>query len=1175
MDSGQTEQYLDLHGLKLYNRIVEGKIAEAIGSASTFNVEVVDVLPETGETHTIYFVPAEVSGETNVHDEYIWVEDRWELIGSTQVDFSEYYTKTDINAKLLDYYTTGETVELLNGKQDVISDLDEIRSGATLGLSALQTVPEEYITDSALTEALSDYYTTGETDEMIEHITYVMSNHIIALNKRVDEKQNILIAGEGIEISGDTISCTVTGGTGGSYTAGDGIDISGNVISVVGKQDELIAGEGIEISGNTISCIGGIDSLIVDIEYNDLVTLCAESGLTPGMHYKIIDYVTIINKELDYVSSEEYPFDVIVLADSVNSLNESAFAYNGGRSEGYFDNSDLSAWELKYTLYNDDPRFNWGNGQTGKGIIYYMKDEFGNEAPYDFKNIVQRDSEFTFGNEEEDYTLDGFANGVFNNKILPYIDPVTHKQGINKLRISKTNCFGNIIKTSCYDSYIGFTISECDISMNELGQLVVFKTVDFISGIENHAIPKGLRKEPLTFEALSGDTQIILKLYNPQPYSYITYPESRTVEVSTDKETWEEMTCSYDDNTIILGTISAGEKLYVRGNNLTYSGEFSGTTDGSTVSTFPYYYHFDADDYVNVSGNIMAIVQKHDYIHLNVVADNAFKQLFFQNDNIVSAEELMLPATTLGKYCYESMFYECSNLTSIPEMLADTLSEGCYLDMFGGCTSLMNLPTLHATTLAPYCYSAMFNGCTSLTTIPEGMLPATALTQGCYSDMFNGCTSLTTVPSDLLPATALTYECYFEMFLGCTSLETIPSGLLPATHLATYCYRSMFQDCTNLETVPQDLLPATTLANSCYLSMFQSCESLLTSPALPAENLVHYCYENMFNGCTNLSYIRCYAISGMSQNDSTTDWVAGVNATGTFERYFVSYGWQPDDPNGIPQGWTVTDYNPYLSQYFTCEMLSTGYFTVASMREQAGVYTSTMDYKLNDDGTWSTITVDNTGWTIEVTTGDKLYFRGTNNAYAFGDNKHYIIFGYNGTNASYQNTVKQPTTVYFNVYGNSMSLLYGDNFADKTVLTSAFTFCSIFKTSNVISAEYLMFPATTLLPSCYRAMFSKSIYVTTSPMLFAKDLVDQCYKYMFETCSALTKVVCLAETGIDTGSSVNAFMTGTVTGTSAANCKFIKSPNATVGGTGTSNWVRGVNGIQTGWQVEDAVIYNT
>jgi hypothetical protein len=47
----------------------------------------------------------------------------------------------------------------------------------------------------------------------------------------------------------------------------------------------------------------------------------------------------------------------------------------------------LEAWELKYCLDNDRQRFTWAD-LNGKGVIYYMKDEFGNECPYDFKNIL-------------------------------------------------------------------------------------------------------------------------------------------------------------------------------------------------------------------------------------------------------------------------------------------------------------------------------------------------------------------------------------------------------------------------------------------------------------------------------------------------------------------------------------------------------------------------------------------------------------------------------------------------------------------------------------------------------------------------------------------------------------------------------------------------------------------
>ena len=47
----------------------------------------------------------------------------------------------------------------------------------------------------------------------------------------------------------------------------------------------------------------------------------------------------------------------------------------------------LESWDIKYCLDNDKSRFAWADTENGKGVIYYMKDEFGNEAPYDFKNV--------------------------------------------------------------------------------------------------------------------------------------------------------------------------------------------------------------------------------------------------------------------------------------------------------------------------------------------------------------------------------------------------------------------------------------------------------------------------------------------------------------------------------------------------------------------------------------------------------------------------------------------------------------------------------------------------------------------------------------------------------------------------------------------------------------------
>lgn len=95
--------------------------------------------------------------------------------------------------------------------------------------------------------------------------------------------------------------------------------------------------------------------------------------------------------------------------------------------------------------------------------------------------------------------------------------------------------------------------------------------------------------------------------------------------------------------------------------------------------------------------------------------------------------------------CYSNMFFNCTSLTTAPELPAVTLAKGCYDCMFRSCTSLITAPALPATTLVDRCYTRMFMSCKSLTIIPE--LPATELVggmaeSGCYYEMFQYCNSL-------------------------------------------------------------------------------------------------------------------------------------------------------------------------------------------------------------------------------------------------------------------------------------------------------------------------------------------------------------------------------------------------------------------------------------------------
>ncbi len=146
---------------------------------------------------------------------------------------------------------------------------------------------------------------------------------------------------------------------------------------------------------------------------------------------------------------------------------------------------------------------------------------------------------------------------------------------------------------------------------------------------------------------------------------------------------------------------------------------------------------------------------------------------------------------TMGDCCFMWMFYNCTALTSAPDLPTATLSDGCYIRMFSG-TGITKAPVLPATVLKYKCYSYMFAGCAALTKAPD--LPATSLANECYQGMFASCTALAKAPA--LNATALAVLCYNAMFSGCTSLTKAPD--LPATTLADSCYMQMFRGCTGI-----------------------------------------------------------------------------------------------------------------------------------------------------------------------------------------------------------------------------------------------------------------------------------------------------------------------------------------------------------------------------------------
>lgn len=172
----------------------------------------------------------------------------------------------------------------------------------------------------------------------------------------------------------------------------------------------------------------------VEITYGELVKLRDDGKLVPGRQYRIIDYKPTTKQSGTIVRPEfsTFYFDVIVLALTNDTLAERAWAcHHDGNT--YFQNSHLAAWQIWYCLDNDTSRFAWADSDNGKGVIYRMIDEFNNDFPYDFKNIMFKpESVFRFESFITDFgarvfcfsakgsrgALDASLDGTIRNNVI-------------------------------------------------------------------------------------------------------------------------------------------------------------------------------------------------------------------------------------------------------------------------------------------------------------------------------------------------------------------------------------------------------------------------------------------------------------------------------------------------------------------------------------------------------------------------------------------------------------------------------------------------------------------------------------------------------------------------------------------------------------------------------------
>ncbi len=229
--------------------------------------------------------------------------------------------------------------------------------------------------------------------------------------------------------------------------------------------------------------------------------------------------------------------------------------------------------------------------------------------------------------------------------------------------------------------------------------------------------------------------------------------------------------------------------------------------------------------------------------------------------------KLVLPATTLTDGCYNSMFYECTNLTAAPVLPATTLANGCYGNMFNGCSNLRYIKCLATDITADNC---LYNWVSSVATSGDFYYYSSSS----WSTGDNGIPTGWTAHDLAMYAAPLTFEAVsgsMQVALTAQGTNAPAVNLECSTDGTTWTSYTMGAgiDLTNagdkvMFRATSDATHTTlatsddnyhkfTLSSNCYV--YGNVMSLLSQDFTGSENLSCYggsTFRKLFDGCANL-----------------------------------------------------------------------------------------------------------------------------------------------------------------------------------------------------------------------------------------------------------------------------------------------------------------------------------
>lgn len=172
----------------------DGTVSISAGNIELFTI--VTELPEVGESNKIYLLPHVEPDDNNDFQEWAWIGEKWELLGTITVDLSNYYTIGEADARFATKEQVSRQLMDLVEEDGMISELGNIDRDTITRLTLSYSDPvRSIVINQEKQGVLHTLLLTNVTDDNIEVLFFVPDDYEL----KMPEDSDMLVRSETLQ----------------------------------------------------------------------------------------------------------------------------------------------------------------------------------------------------------------------------------------------------------------------------------------------------------------------------------------------------------------------------------------------------------------------------------------------------------------------------------------------------------------------------------------------------------------------------------------------------------------------------------------------------------------------------------------------------------------------------------------------------------------------------------------------------------------------------------------------------------------------------------------------------------------------------------------------------------------------------------------------------------------